>query len=699
MKKALSVLLAVFMLCFVLGCVAYADDYSGEGSFDAADAYTVADIQALLDEGWEFVYWDQKPTCETNGLVELSYPDEFGVLSDPEPFPVAAFGHTWGELEPIVDVEATCTTEGVRHYECSCITTMVIPELDLNYKCTAKEIGDPEPIPFLQHKFYVDEATGEVVTRDEDGNLPDGAVPAAYAAVELPNCILTPNAGAKDGEVAVVCAVCGAEDPDSEHMTGYLWDWWEEDVAEAGTREEVEFIPLDPEAANYADMKAMFHEYGDWTDQVKATCTKDGYQVRYCNVCRHQDDRVVEKYNHYDGLAYRPTTQERVDCFNYIQHYKCYLCGDTTYTTKEVYENPVHRYSLEWDVTKEPTCMETGTAVRECLDCDYEDSRILPKLSHEYSDVIRTAFIATSTDLVNIAPKDHYMHWYFCENCGKELNPAVDPVAFFEGIVDGCVIPCVDENGFQHDWGEWINYTPATAGTLGHWVRTCNICASEEFPKDPNCHEREEFVGTQEEFDAMVNPPSPPHPVLKEGLVWELEDGLPVCKYYVMGMFQEDFTGIVDFEGGRFFVANGIMCSDANGLNLYKDTWYFLAGGQIQDQYTGVALYDDEFFFIEEGVLADGMTGLVDYDGETFVIVEGRIVSELNGLWHNETLWEGDGDWYFIAYGRVVKEFTGITTYDGEWFYVEDGKVILDFTGEVEYQGETFEMVDGKIVA
>ena len=67
---------------------------------------------------------------------------------------------------------------------------------------------------------------------------------------------------------------------------------------------------------------------------------------------------------------------------------------------------------------------------------------------------------------------------------------------------------------------------------------------------------------------------------IKKGL--HLDDD-EVWRYYEKNQFVE-FTGVLDFEGWQFFVADGILCSDANGLAEYGDKWYFLAAGQVQSQ-------------------------------------------------------------------------------------------------------------------
>ena len=176
---------------------------------------------------------------------------------------------------------------------------------------------------------------------------------------------------------------------------------------------------------------------------------------------------------------------------------------------------------------------------------------------------------------------------------------------------------------------------------------------------------------------------------LKNGLYLD-DDG--VWRYYENGVFVEK-TGIVEFEGGQFFVANGILCSDANGLALFNEQWYFLANGQIQLQYTGLALYDGEWFYIVNGLLNTKQNGLVDYNGSKFIVAVGRIVRGVNGLWQNT-----DGVWYYMADGQVVTYYTGLVQYDGAWFYVINGRLATEFTGDVEYNGAIFHVVGGQVV-
>ena len=173
------------------------------------------------------------------------------------------------------------------------------------------------------------------------------------------------------------------------------------------------------------------------------------------------------------------------------------------------------------------------------------------------------------------------------------------------------------------------------------------------------------------------------------GLHWD-EDG--ECRYYVDGVFQEDFSGILEYAGKSFVLNNGVLCKDASGLNLIDDQWYYLTEGRVRTDVTQVVMYDGEWFYVTNGKLDTSVNDLVLYDGETFVFVEGRLAQEGNGLWVGQ-----EGVWYFLSDGRVAREHTGVAMYDNEWFYVVNGKLAADYNGTVEYNGGTFRVDHGML--
>jgi len=179
----------------------------------------------------------------------------------------------------------------------------------------------------------------------------------------------------------------------------------------------------------------------------------------------------------------------------------------------------------------------------------------------------------------------------------------------------------------------------------------------------------------------------------KNGLVLD-DDG--VYRYYEYDQFIP-LTDIVDYDGGRFFVRDGVLDTELNGLNAFLGVWYFLAQGQIQDRYTGLALYDGECFLIVNGVLEQSFNGLLNYDGADFLVSAGRIRYDVSGLWNYSTEIGGDGLWYYLSSGQVQTQYTGLALYDGEWFYVTNGSLDTDLNGLVDYDGERFLVSEGRM--
>lgn len=179
------------------------------------------------------------------------------------------------------------------------------------------------------------------------------------------------------------------------------------------------------------------------------------------------------------------------------------------------------------------------------------------------------------------------------------------------------------------------------------------------------------------------------NPSPKNGLTKDDDD---IWRYYENDKFVAK-TGIVEYEGGQFFVANGVLCSTANGLNEFGGQWYFLAGGQVQAQQTGLAEYGGEWFYIDKGILDINRRGIVNHDGGQFMIAAGRILREANGLIQDPNT----GIWYFVSAGQVAANYRGLALYDEHWFYVWDGVFQSDAEGWVDHDGATFYVIGGMI--
>lgn len=195
-----------------------------------------------------------------------------------------------------------------------------------------------------------------------------------------------------------------------------------------------------------------------------------------------------------------------------------------------------------------------------------------------------------------------------------------------------------------HDWSEWTvadTYVNEAGETVIREVHTCKACGATE----------NRVVNQGEE-------------VLDNGLIKQADGS---WKYFIDGEFQDEYTGFVKFQGGDFWVTNGVVDSKLNGLiNCPGDKWLFFSQGQVQ-RVTQWAEYAGEWFMIKNGELQADATGLYDYNGGTFAVAVGRKLN-VNGLWQDPKT----GKWVFLANGQLQK-VTQEVTYDGATFNVVDG--------------------------
>ena len=172
--------------------------------------------------------------------------------------------------------------------------------------------------------------------------------------------------------------------------------------------------------------------------------------------------------------------------------------------------------------------------------------------------------------------------------------------------------------------------------------------------------------------------------------------------FFKNGKVDEDFEGLTEYDGAKFYVKDGEVVTDMNGLYLVSgaddetttdDKFYFFSNGQIQSEYKGLALYDNEWFYLENGYLDTNTNGIVEHDGGKFIVAVGRIAKEANGLWQDPK----DKKWYFAANGQIQTRHTGVAGYDGKLFYVIKGELATDYKGTIKYKGVAYEVINGQL--
>ena len=228
-----------------------------------------------------------KATCTTNGVI--TYTCSCG---DSYTESIPKTGHTSSDW--IVDKKATCTTNGSKHKECT----------------VCGEKLQTESIAKTNHTFGK-----AVVTREA-------------------TCT-------ENGERTIKCTKCGY--------------------------------------AKYEEVPATGHTSSDWIVDEEATCKKTGSRHIECTIC-HQTLKTEEiQVTHtYDNGK---VTKEPTCSSEGVKTYTCTKCGETK--TESIAK--VLHTSSNWIVDKEATCTENGSKHKECTVCgETLETENIEATGHDY---------------------------------------------------------------------------------------------------------------------------------------------------------------------------------------------------------------------------------------------------------------------------------------------------------------------------
>lgn len=318
--------------------------------------------------------------------------------------------------------------------------------------------------------------------------------------------------------------------------------------------------------------------------------------------------------------------------------------------------------------------------------------------------------------------------------------------------------------GLGHDWSVWVKQNDYEENeTLGYWLRECKRCLKQDriiaedptknvivtkVTKAPTCTEAGEL--TTYEYDQrdkeQKNPlttntteiPALGHDLVDveaveathttpaktagkacsrcdytegvEEVKGSIKDGLCNGKdgdvtngdfvYFEDGKISETKTGLVDYEGGKFYLKNGKIDTSLNGvdggekLDLGLD-FYWFNNGQVANYYSGLATYTGTkgsgWFVVESGKVDLTYMGLYTYAGQRFVISYGQWAEKYNGFY-----WTDD-EIVFVENG-MVSTSSGLVNYDGAIFLIQKGVLAEDYTGEyADHNGTIFNVVNGMV--
>ena len=261
--------------------------------------------------------------------------------------------------------------------------------------------------------------------------------------------------------------------------------------------------------------KTTDHKYGAWTkdtaDQHKHTCevcgkvetaahkwdagkidppashVATGLKTYTCTDCGETKTETLPKT---DGHGFGDWTKH-----NETQHKQSCACGEVKY------EN--HNWNAG-EVTKAPTCKDTGIKTYTCKDCGATKTEVLEKTTdHKY-----TAWTKVDED----------QHKHTCEVCGKAESAAhkwnagvvtTAPTCKETGIKTYTCTDCgatrteVLEKTTDHKWDAGVVTTPATCKDTGVKTYTCTVCGEKKADTIPTTTAHS--FGAWEKDDANVH--------------------------------------------------------------------------------------------------------------------------------------------------------------------------------------------------
>ena len=636
------------------------------------------EITILKEHGWEYdkdnpenLKQENKATCYKTGK-EYGYCPVCGQKNLEKK--TKKLDHNYG---PEVTVPATCSTPGRKLQECQ--NEGCTEEIDGHYK-----IIETYPIDANAHKWvlsYDGQGDPESVTRpatctkhgvnayvceyNKMHRYAEQIDPLGPDEVDLPAIAPT----CTDPGFAADGKMCKRENCD---CTEVKWpEKYPEDVKAQYAAYKLIKAPTTIPAKGHIKLEII---------SDSATCTEDGWLTFKCARCGAIDKEESPAKDHDWFLV--EDAGEPADCIHGgYQSWRCHRCQAEKKV--EIPATGEHQFGEPYMI--EPTCKTAGREARVCEVCFYEDVlKFLPinpdnhdwQINWENLEKVPTCTEAGMGEEI-------------CSICKQTRFGTIDPLGHDEKYIAEQKPTCTETGltaySICRNCGEVVvkpTVIPALGHTPGEPVKE-NVVEPTE--TEPGSYDEVIYCTVCE---AELSREKKEIPLPKNGLAQD-EEGK--WHYYKDDEIDTTKTDIVEFEGGEFWVVNGDLAVDANGLTICPEDAYFCSQGQIQ-RVDGFAEYDGEWFMIKNGKLDTSANGIFDYDGSQFVFAAGQLQKDVNGLWQNPK----DDQWYFLANGQV-QNYSGVAEYDGEFFVLKNGVLDSDYNGTIVYDGKTFNVVNGQL--
>lgn len=189
--------------------------------------------------------------------------------------------------------------------------------------------------------------------------------------------------------------------------------------------------------------KALGHNWGDWKTTKSATCTTGGTKQRKCSRCGKTETANIAKLGHNSSGSKSTAATCTEDGYS-IKY--CTRCSNVM--ERKVSQKALGHNWEDWKTTKSATCTTGGMKQRKCSRCGKTETSNIAPLGHD-SDNKKTVKATCE--------KDGYTETS-CSRCSQVMSRTV-----------------IKATG-NHTWGAWSTTRNATCTEGGVRTHTCSEC-------------------------------------------------------------------------------------------------------------------------------------------------------------------------------------------------------------------------------
>ncbi len=410
----------------------------------------------------------QEATCIKEGNIEYYYctkcnkyytDEKLTTEVKHEDLVLQKTSHT--ESDWIIDTEATCSNQGLKHKECTVckekLQEEVIGETEHSYTETIinptceKEgytlhkclCGDEYKDTYVEALGHTEEIISGIDATCTESGLTEGKKCSVCGEILVKQevikakghnhteTVIAPTC-TKQGYTIHTCH-CGDSYKDTYvdalGHTEEIISGLDATCTESGLTEGKKCSVCGEILVNQEVIKAKGHNHTETV--IAPTCTEDGYTIHKCHCGDEYKDTYVNALGHTEEIisGLEATCTEN----GLTEGKKCSACGEIL-VKQEVIKIKEHNYG-DWIIVKPATEQETGLKTRKCLDCEKEETVEIPTLDHIHS-YDETVIAPTCTEDGYTIHKCH---------CGDEYKDTyVNALGHTEEIISGLEATCTE---------------------------------------------------------------------------------------------------------------------------------------------------------------------------------------------------------------------------------------------------------------